>query len=444
MARELSSASHSAAHEERRRLTLSAVGEALTASRRNYVDDFVRAQGFEGTSLNDEQVRTVFGLLSRLEELGTLHKHTGQNWELCYAPLSRQRNVLTPVVDVLLRDWACQGLLRPLPSRSPLWPKGKRFALCLTHDVDHVSGNLAKERLRSLPTFREAPGREKLIVGLSTARTLALKTMLWKPAPDPPLDIWLAEEEKHGFRSSLFFLASPLPAPHWKDSFYSYDDRVTFEGRRARLRDVMAEIANRGWDVGLHGASRSSESAALLASEKALVERASGTPVVSTRQHHLFFDTRYTPHYQHMASIQADSTIGSNIAPGFRCGTCFPYFLFDLYTDRPLDVLEAPLVIQDVALFNQLDMDESLALAHCIELMEEVANVNGVLTVLWHNDVDQTSPRFRVYSELLRIAADCGAWGCSLADLNGWWRSRLASTPVDAAGAHSAVPVEAP
>jgi hypothetical protein len=237
--------------------------------------------------------------------------------------------------------------------------------------------------------------------------------------------MWLAEEDRYGFRSSLFFLASPLPRPHWQDSFYSYDDRVAFEGHTIALREVMSAVASRGWDVGLHGASRSSADPDLLSTEKLLVERASGHPVLTTRQHHLYFDARYTPYYQELAGLKADSTLGSNISSGFRCGTCFPFFLYDLYTERQLDVLEAPLIVQDVALFNQLGMNEDLALSHCLDLMQTVASVNGVLTILWHNDLHKSNPRFSTYSRLLRAASELGAWGCSLRGLNDWWRDRL-------------------
>jgi hypothetical protein len=46
------------------------------------------------------------------------------------------------------------------------------------------------------------------------------------------------------------------------------------------------------------------------------------------------------------------------------------------------------------------------------------------LTLLWHNDYFPNDPPFRAYAKILQKAAEMGAWGCSLKDINNWWRSR--------------------
>jgi hypothetical protein len=424
-----------AEHESRARLSAESIAKDLSEPRRKYVADFVRSLGLDPSRLDEEQLGYLFAMLARLEEIQTPHKHNGHNWEIAFSSAARQDNALTPEMDIRLREWERDGQLRQLPGSTPLWPENRRFALCLTHDIDHVSGSLLRERARSLPSYGAAPGREKAIVGLSTFREAARSVLAWKPRPDPPLNIWLDEEEKHGFKSSLFFLASPLPAPHWQDSFYSYDDRVSYRGSKQRLRDVMRDIVARGWDVGLHGSSRSSFDPAILQAERNIVSAACGAEVITTRQHHLFYDVRYTPFYHEKAGIQADTTLGSNIAAGFRCGTCFPFFMYDIAAERPLNVLQVPLIVQDVALFNQLGMNEELAVSHTKELMNRVAEVGGVMTLLWHNDMQASNPRFRAYQRILGAAAEMRAWGCSLRQLNEWWRSR----PTGRTGAASQV-----
>ena len=59
----------------------------------------------------------------------------------------------------------------------------------------------------------------------------------------------------------------------------------------------------------------------------------------------------------------------------------------------------------------------------CIELMDRVADVGGVLTLLWHNHHRVKSAEFRCYERVLTEAASRGAWGCSMRQLDRWWRA---------------------
>jgi hypothetical protein len=237
----------------------------------------------------------------------------------------------------------------------------------------------------------------------------------------------MQEEDRHGFRSSFFFLAQPIPQPHWQDSFDRYEDRVTYGTRRVTIRDVMKSMVAGAWDVGLHGSSRSHASTSLLTKERRIVSNACGQEVVTTRQHHLFFDARITPLYQSQAGLRADSTLGSNNRSCFRGGAGTPFYWYDLIDDVELDLLIAPLVIQDVALFNVLQMDIDTAVVHCVNILRRVADLGGALTVLWHNNHYLHDDAFVVYKILLEEAHRMGAWGCSLRQLSQWWNQRRAA-----------------
>ena len=391
--------------------------------RRSYVLEYYHLLGYDPSSLHDEQLTLVFHLLSRFEEYATHIKHNGHNWEVDYATPVRIRQATVPVLENLFDEWRGKGYLTEIEPKQPRWPDGKRFALCLTHDMDHVCGNVLPDRIRSLPAYLEAPLVQKLIILLSTARAVYWK-VTGRSLPDPLLKEWLIEEEKQGFTSSMFFLPQPLPYPHWEDSFYRYTDKVRFGATKIKITDAMQEISNSGWDIGLHGSSRSYSDPELLSRERQIISNACGREAVTIRQHHLLCDVRYTPWCQERAGLLADSTFGSHIRTSFRCGTGMPYFLYDFYQDRSLDLLEAPLVIQDVALFKVLQMDHDIALYHCTAIMEEVARHGGAMTILWHNNYQASDQECGVYRELLEQAANMGAWGCSLRDLSNWWRLR--------------------
>ncbi|NLF71261.1 MAG: hypothetical protein GX575_19695 [Candidatus Anammoximicrobium sp.] len=398
----------------------------LTPPRRRYVQSHFAQRGLDASRLDDASLRRVFSRLARVEEYASHLFHNGHNWELDYACLERRREGVEPVIDLWAADWAARGLLPDLPGAGPRWPHGKRFALCLTHDMDTLRGDVLWNRLRSLRHYRAAPLHQQAIAAASTARALARRLIPGRCPRDPLLSEWLAAEDQHGFRSSFFFLAQPLPEPDWEDSFDAYGDRVLFEGRKTTIREAMRQIAAAGWDVGLHGSSRSHASARLLAEERRIVSEACGEPVLTIRQHHLFFNARFTPAYQEQAGLRADSSVGSNLRSGFRCGTGLPFFWYDLVEDRELEILQAPLIIQDVALFRTLRMDADTALRHCTEILRQAAGLGAAVTILWHNNWYAVDDAFVVYRTLLEEASSLGAWGCSLRELSDWWRQRRA------------------
>ncbi len=396
----------------------------LTEPRRRYVVNFFRMLGYDAADLDDEKTSAVFSLLARLEEYGSPLRHNGHNWDLDYASLARQRQRTIPVVETWARQWATEGVLTPIRDVPPRWPDGKRFALCLTHDMDILGGNTFRPRMRSLRTLSGTTFQQKAIALLGVCREAARGMVPGRSGSDPLLAEWMREESQHGFKSSFFFLAQPIPCPDWEDSFYRYKDRVRFDDQRLPIGEVMRIMAHDGWDVGLHGSSRSHASAELLAKERAIVSDACGMEAVTIRQHHLFCDVRYTPSYQNRAGFLADSTLGSNLRACFRCGTGMPFYWYDAISDRQLDILESPLIIQDVALFRILQMDVDTAIRHCVEIMEVVADLGGAMTVLWHNNYHASAPEFKTYQLLLQEAARLGAWGCSLRQLMKWWRQR--------------------
>jgi peptidoglycan/xylan/chitin deacetylase (PgdA/CDA1 family) len=412
----------------------------LNDSRRRYVQRFVASQGFDSSTLNDDLLAAFFRMLARVDEYEVLQKCESDYRERRFLSLSRHGEIPVrfvdslsrrtespvPFIDLKLRELEAEGKLRRLENVIPLWPDGRRFALVLTHDVDSVPGVYTMPRLRALRAIPRAPLKRKMLLLLSAAKGLSRSVLPIGHNAEGSFESWLDEEARYGFRSSFFFFAGDPPARNWRDAFYRQYDQVAFEGYKRPISSVMKVMADRGWDVGLHGSSLSWSDPELLRKERAGVETAIGRTVRTIRQHHLLFDIRYTPAFHRQAGFEADSTLGSNASVGFRCGTCYPFKIYDLWADCELDLLEAPLIVQEAALLKQESYDESRAYERCRELMERIASINGVLTLLWHNNVARSSPEFRVYSALLAHAERLGAWGCSLVQLNDWWRRRTA------------------
>ena len=396
----------------------------LSAARAAYVVGHLDKMGFDATALPDAERAWVFDLLARTEELATSTRHNAHNWEPAFADLDRRDEAHRPVLEERAAAWAEAGLLQARAGAAAgRWPEGKRFALCLTHDIDIVLDYPWLERWRAIRAMGWRRHDKRALFAMSMAKQWAKRmAAVGRGASTPPLETWMEEEGKHGFKSSYLFMADPKAAPTWEDGYYRYGDRIDFEGKRRTVGEAMRLIAERGWDVGLHASCEAHVSAELLAAEKAAVEVASGVPCTSVRQHHLMFDIRSTPRAQADAGLTADSTVGSNTETVFRCGTGLPFPMWDVEADEALPILQIPLVVQDIALMEAMAGDVDLAVGRCVELMERVARVGGALTLLWHNHFRPGSPEHRCYAAVLEEAAARGAWGCSMRDLEARWR----------------------
>lgn len=392
----------------------------MTEQRISYTLGFIRRAGYEPVDLNSEDYRIIFDAINRTEERIEGERHRDHNWELHYADIDRRTLRYRPYVDHILQQWHEIGRIKRIAG-AQRWPHGKRFALVLSHDVDHVVANSLLAKLRHLKHLSDAPARRKALIILSMAKALAMK-VLRKTPHWLDLGRWADLEARHGFRSSFFFLGQPLPAPHHEDSFYKFSDSVSFRKKSTTLKSAMVNLSEEGWDVGLHGSYRSAFSLENLLAEKENLESTLGHKIKTIRQHHLRFDIAETPFHHINSGFEADASVGSNLSTDYRAGTGLPYFYFDNENERETNLLEVPLVIQEISLFDVAHLDEDAAYRQCMEMLREAETLGSAVCLLWHNSYTPNSAQVRTYERVLSAAHEMGAWGCSVADINDWCR----------------------
>jgi len=189
----------------------------------------------------------------------------------------------------------------------------------------------------------------------------------------------------------------------------------------------MKEIGRRGWEIGLHASWYAFDDVDELMFQKEQLERVLGHEIVSVRQHILHYDIRDTPRCHYEAGFLYDSSLGFNENVGFRFGTCYPWYLFEVTTGEPLSILEIPLIAQDIGLFSQkgLGFDGALAFRHMKHLTEVIKQVGGVLTILWHPDAPSIDrERWYLYEDLLQYFREMGAWTGCVRDIGEAWQTQ--------------------
>ena len=323
--------------------------------------------------------------------------------------------------ELLVRDPSISQALR--------WPNGCKFAALLSHDVDGTMLNSREQLWRTI----------KLNLGASPSNLARLKCLSavtglrHKPQHRDIVSPWLDAEIDRGFFSTLFVFPTEVSSRHRIDLTYYWDDLMPFEGKLQTTRSVFSQIAARGWEIGLHGSIESAFALGMLGTQRLDVENAIGAPVVSGRQHNLQFGAAVTPDLIASSGLKVDCTLGSNRTVFFRTGTSYPHRLWSVGKQQWLDVLEIPLVLHDGALLrsDNLDLSPDAAFRFCRKVIERVAAVRGVVSLLWHPENIVKPGYFDLYCRLLDLLKDEGGWGTSAREIAGWWESSGNAKVVD-------------
>ena len=385
----------------------------------NYASTILGAEVVAG-SLPEDLAMNCLKHLSRSEEVADTVDAWG-NWEgKSGKPGEGYRQAF---LDRSILNWAAsKGVLR-----RHIWPEGAEWAVCLTHDMDFVN-RYARWSETVMLLSRLCRG------GAGLQRTLRrVGGGLLRSAGGFRADPWWCFEKwtnmalEAGTPSTWMVFPQTVSKPHPWDAAYSYGDTVCFNKRKMRVSEMLRELRCAGMEVGLHPSIHAARDVSLLKDQRRQVEQAVGCDVTSVRQHFLRWDAGHTPKAQIEAGLKLDSTLGFNRGVGFRNGGCYPYQMPDPVTGEVTSLIQIPLQLMDVALFSEDGLgcrtpDE--AIACCMEVMEEVQAVGGVLVLNWHPNSITNDSMMAVIRNLLEEVRRRRAWGATLKDVAAHWEKR--------------------
>lgn len=284
-----------------------------------------------------------------------------------------------PLVDeyaMLLRQWIME-LLKP---DLDIIPRQHQFIP--THDIDLLY------RFRSpWQAFKSIAGRDLLL------------EHSWKATIESIREYrqWRTDSRQDPYITAILELARQSEAQHLSSVFFfkaqhSGEPDSTYDIENPNVRYCIDTILEAGMKVGLHGSYRSYDNPELFAVEKARLEKIANTPVTHSRQHYLRFGFDTLPAWQ-ACGITDDYTLCYAEQPGFRCGTCHPYPLYDLANDCATHIIEHPLIVMDGSLIDYLHagIEESNDIINRLRARCEA--VEGDFIILWHNHLLSRSYR---------------------------------------------------
>ena len=317
------------------------------------------------SKLNYDIFSAVFYFISRYEEWQSFEPDAHGRFEAKESILFKNKMHLKPVVD----HWIIE-LKNELQKFYPQikFPENK-FKIISTIDVDNLYAYKAKGVLRTIGAIF------KDLVKFDLSNLNNRLKVLFNKAEDP-FDIYSSNSDfclKNNISLIYFFLFR---------SGTKYDRTV--DPNSNAYKDVFARIKNKGAHIGLHPSYFSSTDKEILQHEINHFSEKVGDRINLSRQHYLKFNIKTTPQLLFENGIIADFTMGFASNIGFRAGTSFPFYYFDLANDKEADLLLVPFCAMDGAYFIYDKVSPESMTKSMLDLAAEVKKVNGLFVTVFH------------------------------------------------------------
>ena len=326
---------------------------------------FAEIQG-NNLTLKADILAAAFFMLSRYEEIDSPHLDKHGRYQYSASVASRYGLIDLPIVDIyalLLKVW-----LEALTGEQITPPH--RFQFHFSHDVDYM--------------FLSHPFHKWLDV---IARDLVKGRLDFFRQDFPSL---FTDYTEDAYYRDLRRLVEMAQANGSHDVFYLLTSQEPFarDGyslKDRRVRTAIDFLKSSGMQIGLHASYRSYDKAELYAIEKQRLEESTGITCHGSRQHYLRIRTPYTWNQMKAAGLEYDESYCFSEHEGFRCGTCYPYTVFDVQQDRELDFTELPLIVMETSLRVYRNLNAAQGFENIMKLARTCQKVNGTFTMLWHN-----------------------------------------------------------
>lgn len=190
-----------------------------------------------------------------------------------------------------------------------------------------------------------------------------------------------ALEEQYGIRSQIHVYGGQ---GSWQRSFKQLLFDPSYSLEHSGLISALKELAERGWDIGLHQSFCAWNTKSMMSTERKYLMESLGLSVTSCRQHWLRFSWVMTWQAQEEAGLKFDTTLGFNDRPGFRNASALKFCPWDFDKNQPMKIEVAPLVLMDSHLYDYYSFSESSRQNEILQWINEIRAVHGTATLLWH------------------------------------------------------------
>lgn len=118
-------------------------------------------------------------------------------------------------------------------------------------------------------------------------------------------------------------------------------------------KSIIKLAIDRGYSVGLHPSYNAGFDEIRFAEEQKKLAEVSQQSIIRNRQHCLRWSWKITPYLFEKNGIMTDSTMGYNRHLGFRCGSGFPYQMYDFKNKKAFSWTEHPMAFMESSAIHQ-------------------------------------------------------------------------------------------
>lgn len=258
--------------------------------------------------------------------------------------------------------------------------RGKRnYTIVPTHDIDKL---LYWDKTTRLNLLKNISGdifkRQSPVLASRKIKNFWESGFDFRKDQNYSFNYFMELSEKSNVKANFYFMAGG-------EKPYDPDIYV----KTAVFKNIVSEINERGHIIGIHPSYISFNNPVDLQSEVNRLEESVNMPVKSGRQHYLRFEVPATWQAWDECQLETDSSMYYSGHPGFRCGTCYDFPVFDILQRKPLNLREMPLLVMDTCLLNN---GPDAAADRIRKLKSEVRKHHGNFVFVWHNSNTFSEP----------------------------------------------------
>lgn len=328
---------------------------------------------------------SVFYMVSRYEEYLSFTPDKHGRFRAMDSIAYKNNFLQLPVVNIWI-----QYLKKILHEKFPsLQWQHSSFKAIITYDIDIAYAFKG----RGLFRFTAAMAKDFF--------TLKFKNIFKRfqslSAKKDPWDVYDYLKEtiiKNNVSSVFFFLLA---------DYSSHDKNIPHD--HPLMIDLIQKISTYS-EIGIHPSYKSSKNAVKILKEKIRLEKIINKPITKSRQHYLKFTLPDTYNHLATAGITEDYSMGFADIPGFRAGTCKPFYFYDLLNERSTGFKIFPITVMEAAFLYYLKLKPAECLQIIFNLINEVKNVDGTFISIWHNNSLSTDSIYKewkwVHNEMIK------------------------------------------
>jgi hypothetical protein len=259
-----------------------------------------------------------------------------------------------------------------------LQPRSTNWQVVFSHDIDRIRKKTAGIAVRESLDYLIL-NRRNVAVKQRFSRWRAAMSQLFRgeDAYEASIREILNGHSRRGIQG-CFLLKSVLNRHlHDANDYFGYPFFNT----------LLSMLRNNKTEIGYHSGYMAGEDPDALRAEHGRLCNRVGQTVDIHRSHYLRYKAGVTFPVLEQLGVTVDSSVAWAEQTGFRAQTCRPYPLFDVSSNRTLNVLEIPLSVMDTQMFGYMKLNVDDAIADATAVVHTVKRHNGVMVWNFHHHI---------------------------------------------------------